>query len=408
VIQDLQDDCAGCDLYTTIRKSAAWTTALLACAACGEPVAAASPVSAPTASLDLGAPVAELRASDDGSRALALLSPTPGAQPDTLKFIDLTSPAAPRLRGSVATNASQLELSPDGRHAITVTTLARPTRQEPGRFEVVSWDLSDSDHPRSVLTTQVTGSEVTLAQDANAFAVLHPEREGQKKGQIEVRWLDGLHENSSIEVDHLFTAGRGGRAVVRRRSLSLAYRSFGILVLLDLRSAKPAVYVQEFSFVARYACGPTLLADGRILVGDARVPRLDVYAPVPRLPRIATLSLQGELCERPLGGGVRSDDVVLKYSPAGVEEWSVPQAGSPAVREWLLPADEAAIAASNHWIYAVTEPQVSLLHLFPRGIDASPVVDWTAHYAHSSGHHAALRVRARSGQLGCGSDQCRV
>ncbi|HEX4049320.1 MAG TPA: hypothetical protein VHY19_00380 [Steroidobacteraceae bacterium] len=358
---------------------------------------ALSATSGQVAPIDLGANVAHLKVSQDGSRALAqLVSPLDG-HAIGLRVLDLAPPNGSRMRGIIPIDADQMALAADGRRALTVSVVTYPRLLKPGAYSVVSWDLADPDHPKSVSTDSIIGSAIFIAGDASAYAAVRFTPDA--KSDIDVRWLNHAHSEMTIEANSApFLAND---TQFSADAHFLGYKSFGGVVLYDLRSETAVRYAQASGVEDHYRCGPIVLADGRMLLADDRAPVFDLYAPAPGLPRIATLPFDGDRCQPLLNAGLHEGEPLIFAAGPGTIEVTVPQQGTMlAVKQWSLPPDQHAVAVSKDWVYALSG--ASVLRMFPRGKDVASPTDWPAIlriYQQVMQRYAAERGRGTSGSL---------
>lgn len=355
------------------------------------------PAAAPTpvGKIELNAPLAALRASWDGKRAVALLLGSED-RPGGLAVIDTSTPQAPIARGFLADVSGSLVVAPDGRRALIVTQLEEEKFNTATRHEVIAVDISDADRPKVAWRRESAARSVVLAPDATAYAASEPVRSKEGMWRTTINWVSGnrpaliVEESPYAPADMQLSAG----------GTFLATPSFGNqLRIVDLRSAEPIVYEQEYVFYQRYKCMVAVLRDGHVVIDDNRAPRLGIYAPGDDDVLRAGVLLHdaSEHCQQ-LDADPDGGSLILAVDPGRLRRVDMRQPSRPVLTgTWQLPLSTYPRSVAGSLLYAAAGPHGSELQIFRLDVPAASSVDWVAlaavHRAAMDRYNRELRER---------------
>jgi hypothetical protein len=336
-------------------------------------VQAAEPI--PIGSLAIGAPIAELRVTPDGKRGLIRTFATATDRPGDLRLLDFSDPAKPQQDGTVAIDAEQAALGPDGHSALVVSVIERGKPFAPSRYLVQVLDLANPRGTKVAWHSEVTGFRVVIAGDASAFALSQAIVPLDARRRITIHWVATNRADVTTEVPifldwapALLTAG--GSFFVKA--------SLDGLELTDLRSSAPVRYAQNsFSMVSKVKCILAVDAAGDVVVEDGRFARFGVYRPLEHLPRGATLAHGGSYC-----GRVDFDVVagrMFAWDERKLLQFDVGKATAMATATtWDIPVGVTPVAVTDSRLYGLSGDKSTEVRLFRLDTTAPLAVDWLA------------------------------
>jgi hypothetical protein len=335
--------------------------------------------------IDAGAAITQLRVSADGKLAVAFLQPS-GDLPWGIRVIDTTVPEKPVLRGFIgAASPGRVVMAPDGRQALLLTELEKGAFDTETRHEIVAIDLSNPDAPKPSWRREILAREVVLADDASVYAA--SQRSKTREGwQTTISWASGEHPDAVLDEvrwsEPHMRFSEGARFLV---SVQFNNR----LRILDLREIPSVLYEQGYTGYSRYDCIAAILESGHVVVEDTRVPRLGVYAPKADIPRIATLTHDGNKhCER-LGIGAEGSLILAAEIGSGrVYRLDVRDPGNPSFGgSWQFPVRTYPLAVAGALAYAAAGEHGRQVQIFRLDVAGLAAVDWAALEA---AHRAAM------------------
>ncbi|OGP94243.1 MAG: hypothetical protein A2Z19_05085 [Deltaproteobacteria bacterium RBG_16_54_18] len=339
--------------------------------------------------IDLNAPITQLRVTPDGKRAVVMLQPS-GNQSWGMRVIDTSNPQKPILKGFLDV-LGKLALSPDGRQALILKEIEKEKYDTPTRHEIIAIDLSNPDSPKVQWRREILARKVVLADDASAYAASMPSKIEPKPGegkiwQTVISWTRNDRPESVVEeAKHTY----GDMHLSDRATFLLLPQHKRQFRLFDLRAKEPILYEQGFTSFYRYGSLLGFLESGHIIVEDTRAPRIGVYAPQKGIPRIATLTHDiGNYCTRlnlnETGTALILDNTSLNIiSPRGrVDRIDVQLPEKISFSgSWQLPPATYPKAATQTYLFATGGDhgrEMKIFHLDVSTLSTPSIVDWNS------------------------------
>lgn len=323
--------------------------------------------------IDLGALVASARVSADGKMVVAMAKAS-GGRPAGMMVIDTSDPERPLRRGFLPV-FGDLALSSDGRHGLVVVQMEKGQFAKAARREIVAVDLTDPDNPKERSRRELLARSVALAADASAYAVSRPTKGKKNPWETAVARIDGgrpemvVDEDLDSTYEMSLSAGAG----------FLAIPEYGRLRLVDMRSGKPIVYQQDYTFLNRCASILAVLESGHIIVEDGRIPRLAVYAPDKRIPRTAAVAHDGDgYCTRLSFNGAGGSILLAGSAPDRIDRVDFRPPDKLSFGDsWQLPPGISPLAATQTLLFASGNNNRKF-QIYRLDVPVPPSADWKA------------------------------
>ena len=311
-----------------------------------------------------GSPVL-VRPTPDGRRAIVMLFHSNKEPVQQGVVLDLESPAAPALKSTFTEEGTveQIAIAPDGAKALLV--VAKPIGEGAQRTrEVVALDLHDPGHPLERARRAIPGTGiafglggVAIASDAVTYAFSQPSASQQFASDVVVRNVSN-DQAKTVVLTATTTPTLFFSMDARFLAFGTNQYAVGSVGVIDLSASPTKLYRQEYMpYEGRYRCVFGVESGGYVLLSDARIPRLGVYAAVEAVPRVGRLDFPSFE-----GLGIDACDLFSQDSQAGmisvattdsIERIDVSNPRMPkASGRWVNPVGTRPLALAESLVFA--------------------------------------------------------
>jgi hypothetical protein len=321
----------------------------------------------------LDAPIVSGKTSEDARRIVIQTQGSDGRSP-RLQIFEKADALRYEQRGFIALEGNgEFVLSPDGQRALVHLLNEKQQYNKATRHLIIEIDLTRPAAPAEANRREVTARKVVLAPDASSYATSQPsERAG--RWQTRVQWVGNprdpliLEESDYVQPERLSSGGR-----------FLLYAKFNQeLQVLDVQGVKPVKHEQPYSGFQRYRCVVALLEDGKILVEDARTPRLGLYTASAGVPRIAVLEHTGENHCSVLSASASSRELVMAIHAGELRKVDLRRPETPKFAgDWRLSAKTYPLAVAQNNLFAAAGERGQELHFFQLEPASAPAIVWS-------------------------------
>ncbi len=347
--------------------------------------------------IDLEAPLIRMCVTPDGHRMVALVGST-GERPGGLKIIDSPQSQMPVVKGFLPNVSGVLVLAPDGNHALILAQGAPPKFDAATYHQLIAVDLSVPDRPEVRWRRDILARRVILADDASAYAASQPSKTQSDRWQTVVNSLKvGRPEIILEEAKH----SQPFMLFSDCASFIVYPHSDNQLMMYDLRPVTPVLKEQKYTFTTRYRCIVSILESGYVVVDDARVPRLGIYAFQEGIPRVATLPHDGMIyCSR-LNKNAAGGILVLEDEKQRLHRLDLSNPNNPMFTGlWESVPSINPQAVAGDFLYATDRTDTRHVLVLRLDIAAPVTVDWSkleaAHNAAMVQYNQGINTKAMS------------